>query len=58
LGKESTNVSSGIIWTWIGIFAFLAIVLGGLEHASETNPSFVDSAQIAVRGVVIPPFRN
>jgi hypothetical protein len=49
---------SGIMWTWIGILAFVAIALGALEHTSETNPSFVDSAQVAVRGVVIPPFRN
>jgi hypothetical protein len=49
---------SGIMWTWIGILAFVAIALGALEHASETNPNFVDSAQVAVRGVVIPPFRD
>jgi hypothetical protein len=50
---------SGIMWTWIGILAFVAVALGALEHASETNPNFVvDSAQVALRGVVIPPFRN
>jgi len=49
---------SGIIWTWIGIFSLVAIALGAIEHASETNPNFVDSAQVAVRGVVIAPFRN
>ena len=49
---------SGIMWTWIGILAFVAIALGALEHASETNPNFVDTAQVAVRVVVTPPFRN
>lgn len=45
-----------IIGTWVGIFAFVAIMLGGLEHASRTDPSGVDTAGVAVRGVVIPPF--
>ena len=50
MGKNS------IIGTWVGIFAFIAIMLGGLEHASKTNPSGVDTARVAVRGVVMPPF--
>jgi hypothetical protein len=45
-----------IIGTWVGIFAFVAIMLGGLEHASRTDPSGIDTAGVAVRGVVIPPF--
>jgi hypothetical protein len=49
---------SGIMWTWIGILALVAIALGALEQASETNPNFVGNAQVSVRGVVIPPFRN
>lgn len=28
---------SGIIGTWFGVFAFIAIVLGGLEHASKVS---------------------
>lgn len=30
---------SGIIGTWVGILAFIAIVLGGLEQAARTDPS-------------------
>jgi hypothetical protein len=45
-----------VIGTWVGIFAFIAIMLGGLEHASRTDPSGVETAHVAVRGVVIPPF--
>jgi hypothetical protein len=30
---------SGIVGTWVGIFPFIAIVLGGLEHAARTDPS-------------------
>jgi hypothetical protein len=47
---------NGIITTWVGIFAVIAIMLGGLEHASQTDPAHVDTASVAVRGVVIPPF--
>jgi len=55
--KESTNMGkNSIIGTWIGIFVFIAIILGSLEHAARTDPSGVDAARVAVRGVVIPPF--
>jgi hypothetical protein len=55
--KESTNMGkNSIIGTWIGIFVFIAIILGSLEHAARTDPSGVDTARVAVRGVVIPPF--
>jgi hypothetical protein len=37
--------------------AFIVITLGGLEHASKVDPSMVDTAHVAVRGVVIPPFQ-
>jgi len=50
MGKNS------IIATWVGIFAVIAIMIGGLEHASRTDPGGVDTARVAVRGVVIPPF--
>jgi hypothetical protein len=50
---------SGIIGTWVGIFALVATVLGGLEHASKTDPSFVDAAHVSVRGdAIVPPFRG
>jgi hypothetical protein len=60
-GKEIMNMSSksGIVGTWVGIFALVAIVLGELEHASKTDPSFVDTAHVSVRGnVIVPPFRG
>jgi hypothetical protein len=47
---------SSIIGTWVGIFVFIAITLGSLEHAARTDPSGVDTARVAVRGIVIPPF--
>jgi hypothetical protein len=50
MGKKS------IIGTWVGVCAFIAVMLGGLEHASRTDPSGVDRARVAVTGVVIPPF--
>ena len=58
--KETTSMSkSGIIGTWVGIFALVAIVLGELEHASKTDPSFVDTAHVSVRGnAIVPPFRG
>ena len=59
--KEIMNMSSksGIVGTWVGIFALVAIVLGELEHASKTDRSFVDTAHVSVRGnVIIPPFRG
>jgi hypothetical protein len=60
--KETVNLSmskSGIIGTWVGIFAFVAIVLGELAHASKTDPSFVDTAHVSVRGnAIVPPFRG
>ena len=48
--------NKSVIGTWIGIFAFNTIMLGGLEHASRTDPSGVETAHVAVRGVVMPPF--
>jgi hypothetical protein len=55
--KETTNMGkSSIIGTWVGIFVFIAITLGSLEHAARTDPSGVDTARVAVRGIVIPPF--
>jgi len=55
--KETMNMGkTRIIGTWVGIFAFVAIMLGGLEHASRTDPSGVDTARVALKGVVIPPF--
>ena len=48
--------NNSIIGTWVGIFVFIAVALGGLERASRTDPGRVDSAHVAVRGVVLPPF--
>jgi hypothetical protein len=48
--------TKSIIGTWVGICVFIAIILGGLEHASRTDPSGVDTARVAVRSIVIPPF--
>ena len=59
--KETKNMSSksGIVGTWVGIFALVAIVLGELEHASKTDPSFVDTAHVSVRGnAIVPPLRG
>jgi hypothetical protein len=55
MGKNS------IIGTWVGVCALVAVVFGGLEHASRTDPSGVDTARVAtarvaIRGIVIPPF--
>jgi hypothetical protein len=50
---------SGIVGTWVCIFALVAIVLGELEHAAKTDPSFVDTAHVSVRGnTIVPPFRG
>jgi hypothetical protein len=55
--RETTNIGKkSIIGTWVGIFVFIAIILGSLEHAARTDPSGVDTARVAVRVVVIPPF--
>jgi hypothetical protein len=52
-------MSWSVIGTWVGVFAVIAIVFGGLEHASKVDPSGVDRGHVAVRGVVvIPPFRD
>jgi hypothetical protein len=47
---------NSIIGSWVGIFVFISIILGSLEHAARTDPSGIDTARVAVRGVVIPPF--
>ena len=47
-----------VIGTYVGILAFIAIALGEMVHADRTDPSRVATAHIAVRGVVIAPFRN
>jgi hypothetical protein len=55
--KETMNMgNNSIIGTWVGIFVFIAIALGSMDHASRTDPARVDSARVAVRGVVLPPF--
>ena len=49
---------TGIIGSYLAIFVFIGSAFGMLEHASKTNPSFVDQAHVAVHGIVIPPFRD
>jgi hypothetical protein len=58
--KETVNMSkSSTIGTWVGIFALVAIVLGEIAQASKTDPSFVDTAHVSVRGdAIVPPFRG
>lgn len=57
--KEDTNMSNGsIVGAWLGIFAFMAIVLGCLDHAGRAGPSGHESAYGAVQGIVMPPFRG
>jgi hypothetical protein len=46
----------GLIGSWLGIFVVVATVLGAVEHASKIDPSRMETAHVAVRGVVIPPF--
>jgi hypothetical protein len=48
----------GIITVWIGIFSVIAIVLGGIHHASKMDPAYVGNGQVAIRGIVIPPFQG
>ena len=58
IDKGDTNMSS-TVGAWVGIFAFMAIVLGGLDYAGRTDPSVPHvSAYGAVQGIVIPPFRD
>ena len=45
---------SGIVGTWVGIFALVAIVLGELEHASRRTRAS-SMAHVSVRGNVIIP---
>jgi hypothetical protein len=47
---------SGLIGTWLGVFVVVATVLGAIEHASKVDPARIETAHVAVRGVVIPPF--
>jgi hypothetical protein len=47
-----------IIGAYIGFFVFIGAMLGSLEHASKADPGFVRQAQVAVHGIVIPPFRD
>jgi hypothetical protein len=49
---------TGIVASYLAIFAVIATVLGAVDHASKTDPSGVDTASVANRGVVIPPFRD
>jgi hypothetical protein len=50
--------SGSIVGVWLGIFAFMAIVFGGLSHAGRADTSGHESAYGAVHGIVIPPFRG
>jgi hypothetical protein len=57
--KGDRNMISGsTVGIWLGIFVFVAIVLGGVEHAGRTDPIGHESAYGAVHGIVIPPFRG
>lgn len=60
IDKGDTNMSSGSAFgAWLGIFALMAIVLGGLDYAGRTDPSAPhEPAYGAVHGIVIPPFRD
>ena len=51
--KDSAAYSS-IVVTWIGIFAVMAIVLGGLAYSSPRD----DLRHNVVEHGVIPPFRG
>jgi hypothetical protein len=50
--------NGSIVGAWLGIFAFMAIVLGCLDHAGRAGPSGHESAYGAVQGIVMPPFRG
>ena len=50
--------NTGIIGTYVAIFIFIGSIFGALEHASKTDPRFIDQAHVAVHGIVIPPFRD
>jgi hypothetical protein len=55
--KETMNMGKNrIIGTWVGIFAFVAIMLGGLEH---TRPGPIQAASIRPAslsgGLLFPP---
>ena len=50
--------SGSTVLVWLGIFAVVAIILGGLDHAGRADPSGHESAYGAVHGIVIPPFRG
>jgi hypothetical protein len=50
--------NTGIIGTYVAIFVFIGSAFGALEHASKTDPSYVERAHVAVHGIAIPPFRN
>jgi hypothetical protein len=55
-GKRETHTSkTWVIASYLAIFVVIATVLGAIDHASVTDPSGVDTASVAVRGVVIPP---
>jgi hypothetical protein len=58
LGKKVTNLStSSVISTWVGILAFIAIVLGGLAYTSFSSPEGNAHPDI-VEHAIIPPFRG
>lgn len=51
---ETTTVSRTTITGWVAILAVLAIVLGGIDHATRTDPVGRQPAYPATGGAVNP----
>ena len=49
---------SGLIASWVAIFGVMVFVFGEMDYANKTDPSHVETAQVAIRGVTIGPYRG
>jgi hypothetical protein len=51
--------TTGLICAYVAIFVVVGSVLGGLNHASRTDPSgTVGQGNVAIHGIAISPFRD
>ena len=50
--------NTGAIAVWVATFSLMGIVFGEMAYAGKMDPGYVNSGRVAVRGVVISPYRG
>jgi len=55
---DQTMSNTGAIAVWVATFSLMGIVFGEMAYAGKMDPGYVNSGRVAVRGVVISPYRG